>query len=470
MIGHDPDRTYRVAVIGSGSGGLTAAIGLAGFGHDVVLIEGDRVGGDCTNVGCIPSKSLLHAARTGITDPLAWTRAKRDELAAREDAEMVEHEHIHLVRGWASLTDRRVPHVVAVDDGTTVHEVRAEHVVVSGGSLPLTFDVPGLERSVTNDELFQLEDVPESLLIVGGGAIAVEMASAFVALGTRVDVVELQDRVLAAEDPLITDVVERALRSRGVNLHLGTTIDHVADDEVHLGDGSTVDDVGLVLQAVGRRPRLEGLGLESAGVEFTRRGIVADEWGRTSVDGIWAIGDVTGNTLTTHGANATGRRLVRAIAFPKIPRVGATRAVPNAVYGEPEVASVGLTSTELAAVPESSRRRIVVDHADVDRGYTDDIVDGRLVLDVERFTGQVLRAAIVGPGATDLIGMFTLAIDQGIGLRKLFGMVHPYPAHAEVVREAADRFARATYPAFHREWLAMATGRLSRRLTRRPAK
>jgi dihydrolipoamide dehydrogenase len=104
MIGHDATRTYRAAVIGAGSGGLTVAIGLAGFGHDVVLIEGGRVGGDCTNVGCIPSKALLHAARSGIDDPLGWTRAKRDDLARREDEEMADHERIHLVRGWASLT------------------------------------------------------------------------------------------------------------------------------------------------------------------------------------------------------------------------------------------------------------------------------------------------------------------------------------------------------------------------------
>jgi pyruvate/2-oxoglutarate dehydrogenase complex dihydrolipoamide dehydrogenase (E3) component len=121
-----------------------------------------------------------------------------------------------------------------------------------------------------------------------------------------------------------------------------------------------------------------------------------------------------------------------------------------------------MTVDELAAVPESSRRRIVVDHADLDRGYTDDIEHGRLVVDVERFTGRILRSAIVGPGASDLIGMFTIAIDHGVGLRSLFSTVHPYPSHAELVREAADRFARATYSNLPREWTAMATGRLSR--------
>jgi dihydrolipoamide dehydrogenase len=465
MIGHDATRTYRAAVIGAGPGGLTLAVGLAGFGHDVVLIEGGHVGGDCTNVGCIPSKALLHAARSGIDDPLAWTRAKRNDLAHREHAEMVEHERIHLVRGWGSLTpshDPHDPHVVRVDDGETVHLVRAEHVVIAGGSQPMTIDIDGLDpdRVVTNEGLFELESPPSGLLIVGGGAIAIEMATAFAALGTRIDVVELQDRLLASEDPLITEVVERSLRSQGVRLHLRTSVERFDATDAHLANGVTVEGADRVLMAIGRRPRLDGLGLEGAGVTTTTSGIAVDDWGRTSVDGIWAVGDVTGATLTTHGAGAVARRTVRAIALPRLPRVGGIGAIPNATYGEPEVASVGRSPADIAAIPEASRRRIVVEHADIDRGYTDDITDGRLVIDVERFTGRILRAAIVGPGASDLIGMFTIAIDHGIGLRKLFGTVHPYPSHAELVRRAADDFARATYSALPREWLAMVAGRL----------
>lgn len=468
MIGHDPTRTYRAAVIGAGSGGLTLAIGLAGFGHDVVLIEGGRIGGDCTNVGCIPSKALLHAARADIDDPLAWTRAKRDDLARREDEEMAADERIHLVRGWASLTTSRNPHVVKVDDGTTTQSVRAQHIVIAGGSRPVTIDIDGLDadRVVTNEELFELDAPPPTLLIVGGGPIAIEMATAFSALGTRVHLVEVQGRVLASEDPLITEVIERSLRAQGIQVHLGTTVKRFDGPTAHLADGSTIEGVDRVLMAVGRRPRLDRLGLERAGVDATTSGVTVDDWGRTSVDGIWAVGDITGETLTTHGAGAIGRRAVRAIALPKVPRLGRVGAIPTATYGEPEVASVGMSLDTLEAIPASSRRRIVVDHADVDRGYTDDISDGRLVVDVERFTGRVLRAAIVGPGATDLIGMFTVAIDNGISLRKLFGTVHPYPSHAEIIRQAADDFALSTLPNLPREWTAMARGRITRRIRR----
>ncbi len=468
MIGHDPTRTYRAAVIGAGSGGLTLAIGLAGFDHDVVLIEGGRVGGDCTNVGCIPSKALLHAARAGIDDPLAWTRAKRDDLARREDEEMADDQRIHLVRGWASLTTSRGPHVVQVDDGTTTQFVRADHIVIAAGSRPVTFDIDGLDadRVVTNEELFELATPPATLLIVGGGAIPIEMATAFAALGSRVHIVERQDRVLASEDPLITEVIERSLRAQGIEAHLGSTVERFDGTTAHLANGSTIEDIDRVLMAVGRRPRLDRLGLERAGVDATPSGITVDDWGRTSVGGIWAVGDITGGTLTTHGAGAIGRRAVRAIALPVVPRLGRVGAIPNATYGEPEVASVGMSLDTIQAIPASSRRRIVVDHADVDRGYTDDISDGRLVLDVERFTGRILRAAIVGPGATDLIGMFTMAIDNGISLRKLFGTVHPYPSHAEIIRQAADDFALSTLSNLPRDWTAMVRGRITRRIRR----
>lgn len=468
MIGHDATRTYRAAVIGAGSGGLTLAIGLAGLGHDVVLIEGGAIGGDCTNVGCIPSKTLLHAARSGNDDPLAWTRAKRDDLARREHEEMAEHERIHLVQGWASLTTIRDPHVVRVDDGHATCLVRAEHVVIAGGSQPITIDIEGLDpgRVVTNEELFELESPPSGLLIVGGGAIAIEMATAFAALGTRVDIVELQDHLLASEDALITEVVERSLRSQGVRLHLGTIVERFDGNTAHLANGVTIDGADCVLMAVGRRPRLDRLGLDVARVTTTAAGIGTDDWGCTSVDGIWAVGDITGRTLTTHGAGAIARRTVRAIALPRLPKVGNLGAIPNATFGDPEVASVGMSLADLDHISGSSRRRIVVDHADVDRGYTDDIADGRLVVDVERFTGRILRAAIVGPGASDLIGMFTIAVDHGIGFRKLFGTVHPYPSHAEIIRQAADNFALVTYSNLPREWLAMAVGRL-RRIGRR---
>lgn len=473
MIGHDPERTYKAAVIGAGSGGLTAAIGLAGFGHDVVLVEGDRVGGDCTNVGCIPSKALLHAASAGTADPLGWVRDRRDDLAEREDTEMSEDEHIHLVRGWARLTDRRDPHVVIVDRPGGAVEVRAEHVVVSAGSKPIEIPIEGLrpERTLTNENLFELAEPPDSIVLVGGGVIALELATAFADLGTRVDIVELQDRLIGNEDPLVSTTMSAALEDRGVGVHTGTSIERVDDPveapaRIHLANGTVIEGVDSVFLGIGRRPNLGALALDAAGVESGRRGIVADDWGRTSVGGIWAIGDVTGNTLTTHGANAIGRRVVRAIALPMMPKRGKPRVMANAVFSRPEIASVGLAVEQVHALPDRGRARYEVQLADVDRGYTDDVRHGFVAVDVERFSGKVLRAVVVGPAAGELIGMFTMMIDHGIGIRKMFGTVHPYPTYAQAVGQIADDFARATYPRMPQEWLAMMRGRIAARLRR----
>jgi dihydrolipoamide dehydrogenase len=469
MNQHDPQHTYKAAVIGAGSGGLTIAIGLAGFGHEVVLIEAGKVGGDCTNVGCVPSKALLHAARAGAGDAFAYAREKSEDLREREDDEMVEHDKIHLVRGWARLTDRHEPHVVEVtgDDESTV-EVRAEHVIVCAGSEPIRFPIDGLGdyRLLTNENLFELSEVPSKIVLVGGGAISLEMATAFRDLGSEVHLVELADRLIPNEDPLVSSTIQAALEDRDVVMHIGTKVDRFDGQTARLANGSEIADVDRVLMAVGRRPRLGDLGLDAAGVESTKSGITADSWGRTNVPGIWAVGDVTGNTLTTHGANSIGRRTIRAIALP-LPMIGAARVQANAVYSRPEIASVGISVEQVARLPKGGRRRYEVQIENIDRGYTDDIEHGVAMVDVERFTGRILRAAIVGPSAAEIIGIFTMAIDHDIGLRKMFGMVHPYPSHAQLVGHITDDFARDTFAKLPREWLGMMRGRVTSRLRRR---
>ncbi|MFK7918425.1 MAG: NAD(P)/FAD-dependent oxidoreductase [Ilumatobacter sp.] len=461
----DPSKTYKAAVIGAGSGGLTLAIGLAGFGHDIALIEAGKVGGDCTNVGCVPSKALLHAASAGLDDPFGYVRERRDDLNEREDEEMVEHEQIHLVRGHARLTSLSDPHVVQVTaaDGTIV-EVTAEHVIVCAGSQPVEFPIDGLDPTMllTNESLFEITEVPSKIVLIGGGAISLEMATAFRDLGAEVAIVELQERLMGNDDPLVSAAIAGALADRGVQIHTATSIERFDGTTAHLANGTTIPDVSKVLMAVGRRARHHDLGLDAAGVETYQRGIVADSWGKTSVDNIWAVGDVTGNTLTTHGANSIGRRCIRAIALP-LPMVGNARVQANAVYSRPEIASVGLSIEDLDALPTSGRKRYVKQLADIDRGYTDDVEHGVVVIDAERFTGKILRAAIVAPAAGEMIGMLTMAIDHGIGLRKLFGQVHPYPSYSQAIGQIADQFAQDTYRSLPKEWFAMVRGRIAKR-------
>ena len=461
-------KTYKAAVIGAGSGGLTLAIGLAGFDHDIALIEAGKVGGDCTNVGCIPSKALLHAASAGLADPFQYVRDKRDELNHREDVEMVEHEQIDLIRGYGRLTGRHDPHVVEVTaaDGS-VTEVVAEHVIVCAGSQPVEFPIDGLdpERILTNETIFELTEVPSKIVLIGGGPISLEMATAFRDLGSEVEIVELLERIMGADDPVVSSTIQAALEAQGVKVHTGTSIERFEGATAHLGSGATIEGVDTVLLAVGRRPRHGDLGLHAAGVETYNGGIVADSWGKTNVAGIWAVGDVTGNTATTHGANSIGRRTIRAIALP-LPNIGDARVRPSAVYSRPEIASVGLSMAELDALPQAGRVRYEKQLSEIDRGYTDDREHGVVVVDAERFTGKILRAAIVGPAAAEMIGMYSMMIDHGIGLRKLFGQVHPYPSYSQAIGFIADEFAQDTYRSIPKEWWAMVRGRFAQRLRR----
>jgi dihydrolipoamide dehydrogenase len=340
-------------------------------------------------------------------------------------------------------------------------------VIVCAGSQPVEFPIEGLDpaRLLTNESIFELTEVPSKIVLIGGGAISLEMATAFRDLGSEVALVELQERLIGNDDPLVSVAIQGALEARGVTVHTGTSIERFDGNTAHLGNGATIDDVDKVLLAVGRRSRHEDLGLETAGVDTYKRGIVADSWGKTSVDNIWAVGDVTGNTLTTHGANSIGRRTIRAIALP-LPMVGEARVQANAVYSRPEIASVGITLDELNALPKVGRVRYEKQLRDLDRGYTDDLEHGVVVVDAERFSGKILRAAIVAPAACEMIGIFTIAIDHGIGLRKMFGQVHPYPSYSQAIGQIADEFAQDTYRSIPKEWFAMMRGRIAKRFRR----
>lgn len=464
--------TYTAAILGAGSGGLTAAVGLTTIGKSVALIESGHVGGDCTNVGCIPSKALIHLSRNRADDPLAKVRAKRDHLRQEETIEYGSMDNVTLIHGHGRIT--APGHVsVALHDGTTRH-IEAKHIVIATGSSPRRLSIAGLpdDRLLTSDNVWDLDATPGHLAIVGAGPIGLEMASAFKRLGTRVTIIDVAPRVLSNEDPEASDIMLASLRDQSIDVRLGVGASSYdeATSALMLSDGSRVEYVDSALIAIGRVPRLDDLGLDDVGVSYTNRGIVADTWGATSVDDIWAIGDVTGNTLTTHGASATGRRLMQTIGYPALPRIGSAPTIPNATFSEPEVASVGLTMDELAdRYPDDARLHLRADLSDTDRGYTDDISHGAVIVDVERLTGKILRATIVGPAAAESISLFTLAIDQDISMHKLFRLVYPYPTYGWAISEIADEFTRQTLPnlgAETRAWLTRQPERIVRRLRR----
>jgi len=445
---------YDAIVVGAGSGGLTVAVGLAGFGRRVALVEADRVGGDCTNVGCIPSKRLIHLSRDPASqrDParvLAAVRATRDALAAREDREMASHELIDLIRGRASLgPDRRVR--VTARDGV-VREMTAPHVVIATGSRPRTLAIPGLpaERLLTNESIFDLEDAPEHLVIVGAGPIGVEMACAFARMQTQVTLVDIAPRVLPTADPAASEALEAALVDQGISLRLEATILGYDPARRTLAiEGPTwreeLPGVDAVLVAIGRVPNVEGF---DDHLDAGPAGIAVDGWGRTSRRGVWAVGDVTPASHQTHAANALGRRIVQRIALPWLPAGRRAPVIPSAVFSDPEVASVGPTSAERAArYRPDALHEIRVELADTDRGLTDGLRHGFVEVTAVRLTGRVVSATVVGPHASELLPLLTLAISRRVSLLRLQRLVHAYPTHAGAIGAVADEFARRTLP------------------------
>lgn len=452
---------HDVVVIGAGAGGLTVAIGLAGFGRRVALVEAGPVGGDCTNVGCIPSKRLIHLTRSrgsrersaAILDDV---RATRDALARRERSELLESRFIELIEGRATFTS---PRTVRVAGTGGERMLRASHVVVATGSRPRHVEIPGLpaRRLLTNETLFDLATAPAHLAIVGAGAVGLEMAGAFNRMGSQVTLIDVADRVLSPAIPAASGAIEATLRHAGVGVRLGTRAERYDETDLALtirraGRSERVEGVDAVLVAAGREPSLAGLRVDAAGVAAGGDGIAVDSWGRTSTRGVWAVGDVTAGSHQTHAANALGRRIVQRIALPWLPPLGRAPVIPSAVFCEPEVAWIGPQPAELARLCDPRVvTHIRVDLADTDRGLTDGVTHGFVAIDTVRLTGRIVAATVVGPNASELIAVIGLAMARRITLLRLARHVYAYPTFAGAIGQVADQFARATAMNLRRE-------------------
>ncbi|MDW8215248.1 MAG: NAD(P)/FAD-dependent oxidoreductase [Roseiflexaceae bacterium] len=453
---------FHTIVIGAGSGGLTVAYGLAALGRRVALIEAHHVGGDCTNVGCIPSKTLIHVAQQcdgNAAAALARVRQKRDALREKETHEFGAVANLSLIFGRARIV---APHQAAValpEGGERI--LTARHIVIATGARPRLLSVPGLpaERTLTNESIFEIDHAPKHLVIIGGGAIGVELAFAFRNLGSRVSIIDAAPRVLTQYLPEASRTIEESLRARGVALHLNASV-HSYDEAAHTlrveqgGQIASLEEVDAVLVAVGRERNVEGLGLEKVGVCVTPHdGIVTDAYGRTSVPGIYAVGEVTATSAFSHSASAQGRRVVQQIAFPWLPARDPEPLFPGVVFSDPEVATVGMSPQQIAQRYHPNLiKRIHIDLAtQTDRGYTDDVQQGFIVVDAIRLTGRILGVTIVAPKASEMISFFTLAIQEGISLYRLYRIVYPYPTFSSGIQRVADTFLLDTLTNLHGE-------------------
>lgn len=453
--------TTRVCVIGGGAAGLAAAFQARRRGADVVLVERDRLGGDCTWTGCVPSKAILErtreiaaARRQGFVGPaddarvLAEARAAIAAIADDESAPVLRRLGIDVRVGQATFAG---PGRVEVDG----QPVDADRVVLATGARAALPAIPGLAHAQphTNATVFDLERAPSRLVILGGGPIGVELGQAFARLGTRVCLVELRPRLLPDEDADAAAVLRATLAADGVDVRTGASVSRVARQDgctrVEFADG-TVDSVDALLVATGREPVTDGLALEHGGVATDAAGFVrVDRRLRTSAESVWAAGDVTGAPPLTHLAYDQGA-LAADNALRRRGRGVHLRVVPQAVYTDPEVARVGLTEAQAAARLGDRARVAKVSCRRTDRariaGRTDGFV--KLIAGPRRPTGrfaggQLVGATIVGPTAGDLIAECALALRTRLLVGRLAQTIHPYPSWSLAVRQAAAQFFRA---------------------------
>ncbi|PRW62286.1 dihydrolipoyl dehydrogenase family protein [Actinopolyspora mortivallis] len=434
-----------VLVLGGGAAGLAAAETARRSGSRVLLVTEGPPGGDCTFTGCVPSKTLIGAAATGLSFPAAMERARATvrRLAATEDEGVLRERGIHVVRGRARFRTARTVEV----DG---RRFTAGRVVLATGSRPAVPDLPGLEKvpHLTTDTLFELTDTPASLLVLGGGAAGCELAQALARLGVGTTLLEGASRLLPGMDPDASAVLTRRLLAEGVRVRTGTPARAVraADGKVlvELADGETARAERLLV-ATGRRADTAGLGLERIGVRTDGGWVSVDRHMDTGVPGVSAAGDVTGLFGHTHGAYAMGRVAVLAGARRVRRPTFDPATAPEVVFTSPEVATVGVGEHELGH--DSGARVAHLPMSEVDRAVTAGAEEGfvKLFAGPRRVVGRlgggrVLGASIVAERAGEMIHEPALALRTGMFAGRLAQTVHAYPSWSMAVQQAAAQF------------------------------
>lgn len=440
-------------VIGAGSAGLSVAAGASQLGADVILLEGHRMGGDCLNYGCVPSKALIASANAahartetaplGIADqqPQIDYAAVMDhvaqiiaQIAPVDSQERFEGLGVRVIREFGRFVS---PTRVQAGD----HLIDARRIIIATGSSPLVPPIPGLESVpfLTNETLFNLRERPEHLLIIGGGPIGLEMAQAHARLGSRVTVIE-GETALGKDDPEHASVVLDALRKDGVTIEEGATAaeirGHAGAIEVVARDGRVFTGSHL-LMAVGRKANTERLNLEAAGIETTKSGIKVDERMRTSNRRVYAIGDIAGGLQFTHVAGYHASVILRPILFGLPARVN-TSHIPWATYTDPELAQVGQTEAEARKAHGGRLEVATFAYAENDRAIAERKTTGQIKVMVVR--GRPVGASIVGHRAGDLISLWSMAIANNLRMSQISAMVAPYPTFGEINKRAAGAY------------------------------
>ncbi len=468
-VNPQPRGVYDLAVIGGGTAGLVSAIGAAGLGARVALIERSLLGGDCLNVGCVPSKALLRSSRAiaearraaalgvrvGPAVPefavvMERMRERRAEISSHDSAERLRKAGVDVFFGEASFADDRT---VAIGGQL----LRFNRAVIATGGRPTAPPIAGLDQLsyLTNENVFWLTDLPRRLLVIGAGPIGCELAQAFARFGAEVNVFDQAPRVLPNEDHDAAAIVQRRMEADGITFHLGVRLVEAdaADQGVALRyehpDGFRQITGERILVAAGRAPNIETLGLDAAGVRASKTGVIVNDRLQTSNARIYAAGDVCSRFKFTHAADAMARVVIQNALFFGRRRASAL-VIPWCTYTDPEVAHVGAYEAEAR---EQQRRveTITIPMTEVDRAVVDDDGDGFVRVHHER--GRLLGCTIVSPYAGEMIAEAAYALTHGGTLSDFSSTIHPYPTRADALRLTGDAYRRTLLTPRLRRWL-----------------
>jgi len=446
-----------IAVIGGGPAGYVAAITAAQQGQNVLLITEGPLGGTCLNEGCMPTKSLLESADTyelvknaenlGIrlsskSIEIEWSvvQQKKEEIVrtlVQGIQYLMKKNKIRLIQGSASfITNQRL----RINNGEQQEEVEVSKVIVASGSEPISLPFAPFDGEwvIHSGQAMSLPSIPSSLLIIGGGVIGCEFASIYSRMGTKVTVVEMGKQLLPSEDPDIAEILHRKLADDGVTIHTSTSVTDLNLDKKQIliqFQYGTIQDLqaDYVLVAIGRKPRVHGLGIEGIGVDFSKQGIAVDEYMQTNIPSIYACGDVIGGIQLAHVAFHEGR--VAALNACDQAEIVNYRAVPRCIYTSPEIASVGLTEEQarqqygdikVGEFPFSANGKARISNETI----------GKVKVLVEPQYNEILGISIVGPHATELIGQGTIMLHAEITTDVLENLIMAHPTLSESIHEA----------------------------------
>ena len=461
MAGYD----FDMIVIGGGAAGLTSSGIAANFGAKTMMIEADRLGGDCTWTGCIPSKTLLKAGKVarqikdagkyGLIDGEPEIDFKKvmqhvDEVRKEvyHDAdrpEIFEDQEIEVVFGKASFKDEHTIEIELSDGG--IRTVSSKYFIIATGAKAFVPPIDGIQEVeyLTNESLFEIEELPKELLIIGGGPIGTEMSQAFTNLGSEVTVIDMADRIMVNDDPELVEILKGELEKQGVKYELGASVQRVEQEGdrvkvyVEIDGARKIIEGDALLMATGRRANSSSLNLEAAGVQTEKGNITVNESCRTNQRHIYAAGDVTGRYQFTHMSEHMAKIAATKALLKVVPMKIEKDHVTWVTFTDPELAHVGKTEKQLKEEGETYEV-YRFPYSKIDRAVSEGESVGMVKLFAKKLSGKLLGATVVGAHAGELISEYALAIKNGISLRGIADTIHPYPSWGLGARRAADQW------------------------------